>query len=123
MKTIAGPFTIDVHVHVANDAEGQIGSACVSLAAGRVPTQEDLHWAAGVALAALPEGWRLLDGAEFFNRVLVRKKFGRDGNFAAPSDFGYDVAVLTAAGHAVAAARKEKEPEREDRAIVDEEEE
>jgi hypothetical protein len=45
-------------------------------------------------LACLPEGYELLSGRDFFNKVLVKEKTGRIGNFALPSEFDYDLEAL-----------------------------
>lgn len=97
---IIGPITLEAKVHVANDEENMIGAATYTLPVGRAITAEDMHRAIGGVLAAMPEGWRLLDGNEFFNKVLVKEKTGRAGNFAVPADMDYDVEALTAAAKA-----------------------
>jgi hypothetical protein len=99
-EKLLGPFTVDVKVHIANDEDGTIGAATVGLAPGKVPTLEAFHRAIGQTLAAMPDGYRLLTGGEFFNQVLVKEKTGRRGNFAVPASFNYDVDALTEAGRA-----------------------
>ena len=108
---LIGPITLEAKVHFVNDATGQIGNADVSLPAGKPVTVEALHRAVGQTLAALPEGFRLMDGGEFFNKVLIREKFGRDGNFATPDGFSYDSDALSEAGRA---AYTPPEPENND---------
>jgi hypothetical protein len=99
-EQLIGAFTIDVKVHVENKAEGTIGAVTIGLAPGKVPTLEALHRAVGQTLSALPKGYELLGGEDFFNKVLVKEKTGRIGNFATPSSFLYDVEALAAAGRA-----------------------
>lgn len=91
-----GPITIDVKVHVGND-NGVTGAATVGLPVGEVPTIVDLHEAIGKALAALPGDFRLLEPGEFLNRVLIKEKTGRIGNFAVPPTMIYDAEALSAA--------------------------
>jgi hypothetical protein len=93
-EQLIGPFTIDVKVHVGSDSEGTIGAVTVGLAPGQVPTAEAIYRAIGQALSALPESYALLEGDEFFNKVLVKEKTGRNGNFATPSSFDFDTAEL-----------------------------
>lgn len=97
---IVGPITLEAKVHFAKDDEGLIGSANVGLSPGQPVTIEGLHRAVGQTLAALPDGCRLLTPDEFFNRVLVKEKTGRNGNFATPASFDYDTDALTDAGRA-----------------------
>lgn len=89
-----GPFTIDIKIHVQSEKEGTIGSVTYGLSPGRVPTREDFIRGIGAALAALPDGYSLLNGDDFFNKVLVKEKTGRVGNFAVPGDCCYDVDAL-----------------------------
>lgn len=97
MRTMLGPFKVSVHVHVVNPETNQVGSAEVVLPVGNVPTKADFHRAVGDTLRTLPEGFRLMDGDEFFNQ-LIKDKFGAKGRFAMPPEYGYDVEALTAAG-------------------------
>lgn len=104
-----GPFTFEIFLHVVNEEAGATGKVVLSTAPGRIPTEEDLHRLFGKALAALPEGFRLMDGEEFFNRVLVKEHTGREGNFAVPAACNFDVEALTAA--ALAAHKPDEEAE------------
>jgi hypothetical protein len=114
---LIGPFTFDVKVHVESQDERTIGAVTIGLAPGKVPTIEDIHRAIGQALAALPDGYTLLEGKDFFNRVLVKEKTGRIGNFATPASFRYDLAELETA------ARGAYQPEPEEVEESDEEDE
>lgn len=110
---VIGPITLEAKVHIANDEDGTIGAATVGLAVGQPITLEALHRAVGQTLAALPEGYRLLKPSEFFNKVLVKEKTGRAGNFATPASFNYDAAALAEAGRAAYTPEPE-EPEETD---------
>lgn len=94
-----GPITLEAKVHIIRD-DGTIGSATVDLSPGKPVQIEDLHQAVGLALAALPDNFRLLTADEFFNCVLVKEKTGRIGHFATPESFRYDVDALTECGRA-----------------------
>lgn len=111
MKTMLGPFKFSVHVHVVNDETSQVGSAEVHLPIGKVPTIADLHWAVGETLRTLPDGFRLMNGDEFFNQLL-KDEFGAKGRFAMPEEYGYDVDALTAAGAAAVELRRAKRAKR-----------
>lgn len=105
-KLLVGPVTFDVKVHVANDEDSVIGAVTVGLAPGKPVTHRSLLRAIGQALEALPDGYRLLSGDEFFNKVLVKEKTGRTGNFATPAGFGYDPEQLAADARAALAAKE-----------------
>lgn len=107
---VIGPITLEAKVHFAKDDEGLIGSANVGLAPGQPATVEALHRAVGQTFAALPEGFRLLTPDEFFNKVLVKEKTGRTGNFATPASFHYDADALIKAGRAAYTPEPEDEP-------------
>lgn len=97
---VVGPITLEAKVHFTKPGTNVIGSATVGLGVGEPVTLEALHRAVGQTLAALPEGCRLLDPYEFFNKVLVKEKTGRAGNFATPASFHYDADALAEAGRA-----------------------
>lgn len=113
---VIGPITLEAKVHVANDEDGTIGAATVGLAVGQPITLEALHRAVGQTLSALPDGYRLLSPSEFFNRVLVKEKTGRVGNFATPASFSYDAVALADAGRAAYTPELEEagEPDEDD---------
>lgn len=95
---VIAPVTLEVRVHIVNDDTGQIGSAVVGLSPGRPVTRQALYRAIGQTLAAIPTGFRLAPPDDFFNKVLIKEKTGRVGNFATPSSFHYDVDALIVAG-------------------------
>lgn len=119
-----GPITLEAKVHFANDNQGVIGSAVVGLGVGEPVTLEELHRAVGQTLAALPEGSRLLEPGEFFNKVLVKEKTGRNGNFATPASFNYDTAALAISGQAAYTPEpKSDEADEEDESDWDDDDE
>lgn len=117
IEQLIGPFTIDVKVHVAG--ENTIGAVTVGLSPGKVPTLESIQRAIGQAIAALPPEYHLLNGDDFFNKVLVKEKTGRIGNFATPSSFLYDVDALAASARA-AYVPESKQDDEEDEELDDE---
>jgi len=116
---VIGPITLEAKVHIANDEDGTIGAATVGLAVGKPVTLEALHRAIGQTLAALPEGYRLLEPSEFFNKVLVKEKTGRVGNFATPGSFNYDTDAIAAAGRAAYTPEPDDESGDEDEDLDD----
>lgn len=104
---ILGPATLSIFLHFIDD-KGQTCKVEYSAAPGRLPTEADLHKAIGASQAAVPAEFRLMDGGEFLNLVVIKEKFGKTGNFAAPDSFLYDVEALAAA------ARSAYEPTEDD---------
>lgn len=113
-KQVIGPFTVDIKVHLGNEEDRTIAGVTVGLSRGSVPTEQDIHRAIGQALAAMPEGFALLSGGDFFNKVVVKEKFGRAGNFAVPSEWNYDVEALEAAARAAYVPAAESDDEGSD---------
>ena len=111
---VVGPITLEAKVHFTKPDTNVIGSATVGLGVGEPVTLEALHRAVGQTLAALPEGCRLLDPSEFFNKVLVKEKTGRTGNFATPASFHYDADALAVAGRAAYTPEPETDDEGDD---------
>lgn len=88
INKIIGPLMIEAKVYFAT--KDSMGSATVGLGIGQPVSVEDIYRAIGQTLAALPKNYRLLTPDEFFNRVVVKEKTGRFGNFAVPASFKYD---------------------------------
>lgn len=109
-----GPVTFEMKVHVINE-NGDTGYTACTLARGQLPAVEEIHRLIGESLAATNGGespFRLMEGEEFFNRVIVKELTGRKGNFAIGRDDEYDTtalaAVSTAAYQAIWSRRKMK---------------
>lgn len=100
-KSMIGPITLEAKVHFAT-SEGQIGAVTVGLPPGATVSHQRLLCAIGQALAVMPPDYRLLDGSEFLNHVLVREKTGRSGDFACPRDMEFDVQALVASARRAA---------------------
>jgi len=87
--TILGPIEIELKIHFAHP-DGHTASATYSMPVGQPVSAENIETAVREALAAVAEKGFLLMGPDtFFNGVLVKRKFGRVGNFAAPAEFEY----------------------------------
>lgn len=113
MSKLIGPFQVELKVHVRNDATRQSAVVTYTLPPGRLPMLEDIHAALGASLAGIPDGFRLLDSHDFFNRILVKEKTGRIGNFAVSPEFDYDVEALTASARAAYVPKAKKSPRRQ----------
>jgi hypothetical protein len=89
-----GPVTFEMKVHFGNG--DLIGAATCGLAPGRVPTEQDIMELIGQTLKTIPadQDFELLSASDFFNKVIVKEKVGRVGNFAVPADFEYDTKHL-----------------------------
>lgn len=92
--SVLGPFTLEAKVYFTDEAGSVIGSANVGLSVGRVPDEAAIMRAIGQTLAAIGDEYRLLPAGDFFNKVLVKEKTGRAGNFAIPASFSYDPEAL-----------------------------
>ena len=94
---ITGPIEIDVKVHLLHPETGDTAIVTYGLSPGKVPGADSIREALNASLKAGERHGMVLMGAEtFFNHVLVKKKFGRVGNFATPSEFRYDHDLPTA---------------------------
>ena len=107
MKT--GPVQISGKIHMIRHDEKATAVVDYDFKVGQPISQDYILEAIGKAIESVPKSFRLMDGSEFFNYVVVKEMTGRVGNFAVPQSFAWDPAELEASARAAAAAAKERD--------------
>lgn len=86
---ILGPIEIELKVHMAHP-DGQQGVATYAMPVGQPVSADGLEIAVRSCLDAVGKhGFRLMGPDTFFNRVLIKDRTGRAGNFAVPLSMEY----------------------------------
>ncbi len=100
MKQVIGPFTIEIKTHISMN-DGRTGETTGTFAAGVLPDRDALLRLIGETVCLVGNEGRLLTPDEFFNDVVLAKRFGKQRQkFATPAEYEYDVAALASEARA-----------------------